>query len=35
VITDGTLTPDEADATLRKMVEAGYFSSVARVSDLL
>ncbi|MEX2048496.1 MAG: hypothetical protein WEB90_02860 [Gemmatimonadota bacterium] len=32
---DGTLSPDEADATLGTMIEAGFFSPVARISDLL
>jgi hypothetical protein len=29
------LAPDEADAILQAMVDAGYFSPVRRISDLL
>jgi predicted nucleic acid-binding protein len=32
---EGTLAPDEADAILQAMVDAGYFSPVRRISDLL
>lgn len=34
-VRDGTLEPDEADVVLEAMIEAGYFSPVRRISDLL
>lgn len=32
---DGTLSPEEADRALAAMVDAGYYSPVRRISDLL
>ncbi|MFC1452061.1 hypothetical protein ACFLSJ_01800 [Verrucomicrobiota bacterium] len=32
---DGTLSPDEADTVLRAMIDAGYYSPVRRISDLV
>ena len=32
---DRTITQEEADATLARMVDAGFFSPVRRISDLL
>jgi predicted nucleic acid-binding protein len=34
-VRDGMLLADEADAVLRSMIEAGYFSPVRRISDLV
>ena len=34
-VQDGTLAAEQADAILRSMIDAGYFSPVRRISDLL